>query len=231
MMPGDAGRTRLPAVAPVALCLFLSAFYFAEHSRNRSALRTLANQIVAEAGASDETAKALALRDFLRSRVRIPRTATARPLLRDSALETIRKGQGHCGEVSRAFICLAREVGVKARRINLVGRRPHVVAEAVLSGGERRIVDSQNPPRVEEWDSLDKVLLRDEYDDYVTVNVHRLGLGRIVPSMKIEIGPLTYVLESPSLMQSVLWLAGALSLLALSAARRGFFRRLRAAPQ
>lgn len=163
-----------------------------------SRLRQIAESIVSQAGAATQQQKAVALRDFLRKNVTYQGVSIAgRPFLRATALETINSGKGYCGEVTRAFIGLARTVGVQAQRINLYGKENHVVAVADLGDGESTIIDCQHPAHIVELQTLDKVMLMPEFSDYSTFNFRRIGLGWLFPRLKVNIGWLTYLTENP----------------------------------
>jgi hypothetical protein len=176
----------------------------------------LAQDIVRTAGARTDLERVIALRDYLRanvSHVGAPKGDNDRPFLRATTSETIKTGLGFCGEVSRAFINLAWALGIPAQRINLYGPKMHVVAEVELQHRQRLVVDAQNPPQIEELESLDRVMTRPDYDDYYTLNLRRLHLGWLVSRIRFEIGPITYLAENPHLLKATLWAALLLLLL------------------
>jgi len=112
-------------------------------------VRSIAEDVISKAEATDDRASVLALRDYLRGAVHYTGVSKEdRPFFRATAGETLKSGEGYCGEATRAFICMAGEAGIRSQRINLYGKTPHVVAEAQLSSGERLIVDCQSPPEV-----------------------------------------------------------------------------------
>lgn len=195
------------SLAVAAAAFSLSIFQFHLHRENRVYLALRAAEIVRDAGAVTPREKVVAIRDYLRANVNhdgFP--IEGRPFFRHSGAEILRTGKGWCGEVTRAFIVLAREVGIPAQRINLYGRVLHVVAEAEVAPGERVVVDSQNPPYIPDLEPLDKVIQRPEFDDYYTVNLRRLRMSWLVTRVKFEVGPLTYILESPNRLKAILWL-------------------------
>lgn len=146
------------------------------------------------------------MRDYLHKRVTsINAPIEDRPFLRASAADTLNSGKGYCGEVTRTFICLADAVGIRAQRINLYGKKLHVVAEAEVSPGKRVIVDCQDPPQVPDMEPLDKVILHQDYDDYSTLNLRRLRLNWLVSRIKLEMGPLTFWSENPHALKAGLW--------------------------
>jgi|GEM_PF-81598 len=183
-------------------------------------VRSIAWDVVQMAQASDPRSRVIALRDFLRSHVTFQGfSQDGRPFLRASAADTLRSGKGYCGEVTRAFICMAATLGIRAQRINLYGKSAHVVAEAELAPGDRVLVDCQNPPQIAGLEKLDRVILRDEYDDYYTLNLRRLGINWLVTRIKLEMGPLTYLTENPHTLKALLWFMFALALLTFKEAR------------
>jgi len=60
-----------------------------------------------------------------------------RPLLRQTAIETLRRRRGFCGESARVTVLLLRALGIRANRVYLVGERwNHVIVEHEwLDGG------------------------------------------------------------------------------------------------
>lgn len=199
------------------LAVFMGALNLYAHRRDRIFLRALALKITTEARATDDLSRVIALRDYLRGHVTwrgVPQEG--RPFLRDSAVETITSGRGWCGEGSRAFVGLARELGIPAQRIIFTGETPHVVAEAEVAPGNRVIVDSQQPPMVSELEPLDSVVLRPQFEDYYSVNLERLGLRWLITRVKLTAGPFTYFLESPHAIQSLLWFCLGLAALAFT---------------
>ena len=204
----------------ILTCLLLGITESFLSYRDNQYVGSVARRVVQEANAADAQAKVIALRDYLRRHVRYQEAAVeGRPFLRDSAAETLRSGQGYCGEVSRAFIVMADTVGIRAQRINLYGRSPHVVAEAELAPGNRVIVDCQNPPQIADLEPLDQVIQRPEYDDYYTLNLRRLHLSWLITRVKLEMGPLTYWLERPHAIRASLWFLLAAVMLALKGLR------------
>ncbi|HZF39394.1 MAG TPA: transglutaminase-like domain-containing protein [Blastocatellia bacterium] len=192
----------------------MSSIEAAKQRQESRYVKVVAEEIVRKAGAGDNRSRVIALRDYLRGHVTFRGAPhDDRPFLRATAAETLRSGKGYCGEVTRAFICLAAAVGVKAQRINLYGSDNHVVAEAELGPGERVLVDGQHPPHVRDLEPLDRVILRPEYDDYSTLHLRRLRLNWLVSCVKLEMGPFTYWTETPHALKSGLWLTLMLALL------------------
>lgn len=170
-------------------------------------VHALALDIVTKAHAESSEARVVALRDYLRTHIDkdgLPQGGSGRSFLRDSAAQTLRSGKGFCGEVSRAFIVMARSLGIRAQRLNLYGRAKHVVAEAEIAPHKFAVVDAQQPPSIVDLEPLDRVILRDEYDDYSTLNLRRLHLNWMVPRLKLDVGFLTDWLERPHLIKATL---------------------------
>lgn len=169
----------------------------------------LAHEIVGKAHANSSRQKVIALRDYLRQHIRWQELSSnqvdGRPFLRDSAIDTLRSGEGFCGEVTRAFICMAASLGIEAQRINLVGKKLHVVAECDLGSEGRFIVDCQNPPQVEGLETLDAVIARPDYDDYYTLNLRRLHVTWLISRVKLENGFITNLFERPHALKSLMW--------------------------
>jgi hypothetical protein len=199
----------------VSLSLALALIYAIKQYRETQYLNSLAQRVIEEAQAADNQSRIIALRDFLRANVKYQGAPyDDRPFLRATAAETIQSGFGYCGEVTRAFICLADAVGIRAQRVNLVGRNLHVVAEAEIAPGQNVIADCQNPPAIVELESLDQVILRPEYNDYYTLNLRRLRLNGLISRIKMQLGPLTYWTENPRALSAALWAMLAFTLIA-----------------
>jgi hypothetical protein len=210
--------------AAVVVVLLAAGYETVLQEQDRRYVAAVARQVVTEARAASPRERVLALRDHLRAHVTFHGAAhgdSERPFLRSSAGETLRTGKGYCGEVTRAFICMADTVGIRAQRINLYGRLKHVVAEAELGPNERLIVDCQNPPQVAGLEPLDRVILRPDYDDYYTLNLRRLHLSGVVRRVKLAMGPLTYWTENPHALKAGFW-----ALLALLLVAPGLIARL-----
>lgn len=221
-------RTYLLTVI-IVIALLMCVIEGVKQYQDNLYVKAVAGEVVAKAGAVDARQKVLALRDYLRQNVSYYGAPYEdRPFFRDSAADTIKSQKGYCGEVTRAFVCLAQAVGVPARRVNLYGRDKHVVAEAELSPDERVVVDNQNPPQIAELETLDHVILHPEYDNYYTINLRRLHINWLISRITLEISPVTYWLENPHALKAAGWffLGGSLLLLKmLRKALRAFLRR------
>lgn len=205
----------LALLVPIALESFLQV-------REDAYVRETALRVVHEAQAVTPRERVIALRDYVRRTVTFrgaPDDTADRPFLRATAEETLRSGLGFCGEDSRAFINLARAIGIEAQRLNLYGSVMHVVAEVELEPHQRLVVDAQSPPIIADLEPLDEVILRPEFDDYYTLNLRRLHLGWLVSRVRFEMGALTYWAENPHALAAALWGFVLAALLALRTAR------------
>lgn len=191
-------------------------------AREDAYIQETALRVVAEAHAETPRERVIALRDYVRRTVTFhgaPGGDGPRPFLRATAEETLRSGRGFCGEDSRAFVDLARSIGIEAQRVNLYGSMMHVVAEVELEPHQRLIVDAQNPPTIVDLEPIDEVILRPEFDDYYTLNLRRLRLGWLVSRVRLEMGVLTRWTENPHVLKATLWALMAGLLLAAKGAR------------
>jgi UDP-glucose 4-epimerase len=187
----------------------------------------IASEVVREAGAVTTRDQVQALRDYLRRNVTSTGAAhDNRPYFRATAMETLQSGRGYCGEVSRAFTCMAATVGISAHRLNLVGKDTHVVAEAELAPGTSVIVDCQSPPTIVDLMPIDEVMRTTGFTDYFTVNVRRLGINWLVSRLHLAYGPWDYALERPHVLKACGWGLLALGLI-VTCVSRPAARRLR----
>jgi hypothetical protein len=174
--------------------------------RDSQYVSSLARQIVQTIPPDDEQARVLALRDYLRAHVSFRGAVhERRHFFRDSASKTLLTGKGYCGEVTRAFVRLAAALGIRAQRVYLYGKFPHVVAEVEVGQLGRVIVDSQNPPQVDGLPPLEQVMQRPEYRTYSNLNMRRLRLSGLITSISLEMNQLSYWLENPHGLQALLW--------------------------
>lgn len=182
----------------------LGVYEAAAHRREAQYVRLVAGGAAAEARAADELSVVVALRDHVRRNVsHRGYRRRGRPFLRASAAETLRSGKGHCGEATRAFINMADALGIRAQRLYLEGRRPHVVAEVKLKGGGRVIVDSYDEAYIPEIETLEQVMSRPEFSSYSSLNWRRKLAS--LSSFKLDLGPLAYYLENPHAIKAVLY--------------------------
>ncbi|MBI4934163.1 MAG: transglutaminase domain-containing protein, partial [Actinobacteria bacterium] len=168
-------------------------------------VRAVARRVVEEAHATDDRARVIALRDYLRTHVNaVGLPLEGRPFLRAGAADTLRSGKGYCGDVTRAFVVMADAVGIRAQRINLSGTAQHVVAEAHVGAREEVIVDASNPPAIVDLEPLFTVMRRPEFDDYYTLNLKRLRMTWLVTHLKVDLGPLSSWTERPHAVSAFL---------------------------
>lgn len=133
--------------AIVVLCLVGSGYQVLQYQREQRWLAGRAQAIVQAVHARSREEQIKALRDYIRHHVRAEGLSDqGRPFLRATAKEALVTGQGFCGEATRAFIALSRELGVAAQRINLDGRTNHVVAQTELAPQRWVLVDVQENP-------------------------------------------------------------------------------------
>ena len=203
----------------------------AQH-REGEYVRLVAGGVAKESqAAGDELAVVVALRDYVRRNVsHRGYRRRGRPFLRATAAETLRSGRGHCGEATRAFINMADALGIRAQRLYLEGRKPHVVAEVKLKGGGPVIVDSYDEPYIAEPATLEQVMRRPEFSSYSTLNWRRALVS--LPPFKLDLGPLAYYLENPHAIKALFYflLAAAGVCLKLRGARLlSYLRRRRGA--
>ena len=167
-------------------------------------VRQIAGAAAKEAKSAEELSVVVALRDHVRRHVSHKGyRSRGRPFLRDSAADTLRSGKGHCGEATRAFINMADALGIRARRLYLEGRKPHVVAEVRLKDGGTVIVDSYDEAYIPELESLEQVMRRPEFSYHSSFNWRRTRMP--MPSYKLDLGPLAYYLENPHALKALLW--------------------------
>lgn len=197
-------------------------------------IRAKALAIVMEAGAAAPKEQVLALRDYVRQHVSYSGAPTLdRPYLRDSARQILESGKGYCGESTRAFVCLARSLGIQAQRINLyaIKNESHVLAEVRLGPSGQFLVDPQvnqyNPMIDPRQRTVVELLVGPEpyFADYSTVHVRRIPvLGQIVQRLKLQQSRLSWVLENPFLIKAILWGLLAAAMVLVFAADRVLLR-------
>jgi hypothetical protein len=197
----------------LAAALALSCYYDWRHLRDRRWLAETAHRVVESAGARTPRERAMALRDFVRSRVTFRGAQhDGRPFLRATARETLESGLGYCGESTRTFVLLAKELGLEAQRVNLRGELLHVVAEVQLEGGRRVLVDPQNNPETNVYfdprdTTVEELTVQpgSPFRDYSNLNLRRVPLlGTFVQRVKMEMSWLTWALECPELIKASL---------------------------
>jgi hypothetical protein len=226
----------------MALACFFGVWELALQAQESWYVRSVSLGVIQDAGAATSREKVVALRDYIQNNVttfNAPFFDKERPFLRATASETLKSGLGYCGEDTRTFICMANNVGLRAQRINLTGKKLHVVAEVELAPDQKVLVDCQNPPAFIELTTLDEVVRGPVYEDYFTINLRRLRIGWLISRLKLHYGPWDYVLERPHVMKAGAWGVLVASLLSLKALRwlirrllksRGWVHRSNLAP-
>ena len=195
----------------VAVCFMLSGYYVLQYQHEQVWLATKAKEIVQAAHVSLPEERVLALRDYLRDHIRGEGLAIeGRPFLRATAKEVLETGQGFCGEATRAFIALARHLGISAHRINLYGTMAHVVAEAAIMPGKWVLVDGQDNPTAngfldQKWWTLDEAIVSagSPFTDYSYFNMRRAPVvNLVVQRVKLYSGWVSWMLENPPLIKA-----------------------------
>jgi hypothetical protein len=196
-----------PVLFALALALLAAgaAEAFVQH-REDEYVRRAAREALETSGARDRRAKLTALRDFVRARVNtVDFYFKDRPLLRNTAAETLRTGKGRCGESARLFYNLARAAGIHSQRLYLEGRRSHVVNVVEDEGGGMLIVDAGAPIHYyDELVPLQSFTRRPEFRKYSTFGFRRYSVLVALPSNHVSLGPLVYLLENPHALLSCL---------------------------
>lgn len=221
-------RLSTAALACLSLALLAASVYEARvQQRQDEYVRAVTREALAGVPQEFE-AKVVALRDYIRARVRnVEFAGLTRPFLRDTAADTLSTGKGRCGEATRVFVNMARAAGLKAQRLYLEGDKSHVIAVVHSDDGALLVVDSSaDPIYFKELEPLSAVTRRAEFRTYSTWR--RTRALRALPPNFVSLGPLTYVFENPhALLACLCFLASASTfVLALYAARRLPRRRL-----
>lgn len=187
-------------------------------------MREVAANAARQKDARDEIAVIVALRDYVRQHVGARDFSPyGRPLLRHTAAETLRSGKGFCGEGTRVFVNLADTFGIRAQRLYLEGRQPHVVALVTLKSGEQVIADSWEKPFFAELESLARFSQQSEFNYYSSFNRAKLPVSP--PPNTISLGRLAYYLENPHALQASLCFGLIAGALAVKLVRRRLRRK------
>jgi hypothetical protein len=185
------------ALAGAALALLAAGLFEArEQRRQDDYVRAVTREALA--GVPDDfDAKVLALRDYVRTHVRnVEFAGLTRPLLRDTAADTLRTGKGRCGEATRVFVNMARAAGIDAQRLYLEGEKSHVVSVVSKDDGALLIVDSSaDPTYFPDLEPLSSFSSHKEFNNYSTWR--RMRSLRALPSSFVSHGPLAYLFENP----------------------------------
>jgi hypothetical protein len=155
------------------------------------------------------------LKDFLSQHIHFDekKKYEERPILRQSALTTLKLGHGFCGENARVAILLMAMGGVRANRIYLVGPQwGHVAVEHEWKDGWK-FFDAHADPSVylndesvTQIDSQDLKSLPNAYSDinpwqcsYRIPFFHRLPVLNVISQLRLP-RPLIFFFESPTLI-------------------------------
>lgn len=182
-------------------------------------VKEMAQKIVRQANASDETSTVIALRDYLRRNVtRVDYPVVGRPFLRDTAEYALSTGKGRCGESTRAFVNMAGSLGIHAQRLYLEGAREHVVAVVTLNDGRKVLVDSMDPPYIKDIEDLYQVVLDSDFKYYSSINLHRLLKTPSLPANTYDPPGVSYFMENPHALKALFYFLLSAACVALGAA-------------
>ncbi|HEX8294046.1 MAG TPA: transglutaminase-like domain-containing protein [Pyrinomonadaceae bacterium] len=226
---------RLPAAALACLALALLAAGLSEaleQRRQDEYVRAVTRAALAGVPADDFDAKVVALRDYVRTHVRnVEFRGLTRPLLRDTAADTLRTGKGRCGEAARVFVNMARAAGIPAQRLYLEGEKSHVVSVVGRGDGSWLVADSSADPNYfPELEPLSALTTRPEFRTFSTWR--RTRALRALPSNFASLGPLAYLFENPHALLACLFLFASAAALALALyTARGAHRRRPRVPE
>lgn len=208
----------------IVLCLMASGYQVLQYQREQRWLAGKAQAIVQAVNAQSREAQIKALQAYLRQHVRFEGLSIeGRPFLRATAEQALLSGQGFCGEATRAFIALARPLGIRAQRVNLYGLANHVVAETELEPDRWILVDVQENPATnpfldKRWRNLDDAITGDGSPFSYYSNLHMIRLPVVnlfVQRIKISHGWGSWVLENPPLIKAYLFASLAVLLISL----------------
>lgn len=151
-----------------------------------------------------------------------------RPLLRATAVQTLKSGKGFCGENSRLAVLLLNYGGVRANRIYLYGELwQHVVCEFKW-GDNYYLFDGHNDPETALNDEYIGKILSSDINSYPNgyisnpwVDYCRIKIFRQIYFLRFmsKIRPSTlsvYIFENPYLIKSILFLFLAVETILLS---------------
>jgi hypothetical protein len=211
-------RRLLPAaLACLALALLAAgAFEARVQQRQDEYVRAVTREALAGVPDDDFDAKVVALRDYIRTHVRnIQFAGLTRPLLRDTAADTLRTGKGRCGEAARVFVNMARAAGINAQRLYLEGEKSHVITVVGRDDGAVLIVDSSSDPTY--FPDLEPLSAVSKHNEFRTFSTWRRTRAlRALPSNFVSLGPLAYLFENPHALLACFCLLASAATLALS---------------
>ena len=204
-------KFRKIALVVALLFLGLSIYNLAKYKADQNWIRAAAHRtgIDTRLPAAE---RALLLSKYIRSHVHVEGAPVEnRPFLRASARQTLTERVGYCGEATRAYISLARVLGLNAQRLNLHGPLyAHVVPEVEVAPGQWRIYEIQNSPVsnpvLDRSPSVDEVVAdgNSPYREYSNINLRRIPIINIfVTRLRVQHNGLMWFLENPALIRSV----------------------------
>lgn len=200
--------------AVISALVAMGAFLSVKQYRETKYVNQVARAVTARVVAHDTLGTVVALRDYLRQNVtRYGFSASGRPLLRNTAAETLASGKGRCGESTRTFINMAASLGIPSRRLYLEGERSHVVALVTIDD-QQLIVDSSDRPYFPDLEPLANISRHPEFDYYTSFNPHRIVFG--FGKNAVNFGPLNYFLENPNALYALLSFGLALGCVGIS---------------
>lgn len=129
--------------------VIITVVFVIQHFREKKRIRALAGQITKQ-NRITTIQDVIKIKNYLQKTIQydINEKQKNRPLLRATALQTLKNGIGFCGENARAAILLLRYAGIKANRIYLYGQKwQHVVVEMKWKG-QWCLFDGHNDPNM-----------------------------------------------------------------------------------
>jgi hypothetical protein len=209
-------RLAAPALACLALALLAAGVFEAREQRRQDEYVGAVTRGALANAPRDFEAKVTALRDHIRTHVRnVQFAGLTRPLLRDTAADTLRTGRGRCGEAARAFVNMARAAGIPSQRLYLEGEKSHVVAVVTREDGSVLIVDSSADPNY--FPRLEPLSALPAHREFRTFSTWRRPRSlRALPSNFVSLGPLAYLSENPHALLAALCFLSSAATLALS---------------
>jgi hypothetical protein len=205
------------ALACLALALLAAGLFEARtQTRQDEYVRAVTREAL-RGVPEDFDSKVTALRDYVRTHVRnVQFAGLTRPLLRDTAADTLRTGKGRCGEAARVFVNMARAAGIHAQRLYLEGEKSHVVAVVAREDGAVLVVDSSaDPTYFQNLEPLSAVTRRAEFSTYSVWR--RTRALRTLPPNFVSLGQLTYLFENPHALLACLCFVASAASFALAA--------------
>jgi hypothetical protein len=135
---------------PAAAVCIWSLAHFAAWLREQKTLRAALDEAIT-GGRISHRKDLVALKRYLSDRIHFDNSKKneRRPLLRHTAHEILRSGEGFCGENGRVAILLLAKGGVRANRLYLEGKRwGHVAVEHDWAGGYKLFDAHPDPETV-----------------------------------------------------------------------------------